>query len=50
MHLIESQFRHLMKVAVSVRKGAISSSTLFKRLRSDSKKNATYAASARSAG
>jgi TnpA family transposase len=42
--LIESQFRHLMKVAVSVREGAISSSTLLKRLRSGSKKNATYAA------
>ena len=42
--LIESQFRHLMKVAVSVREGAISSSTLHKRLRSGSKKNATYAA------
>ena len=41
--LIESQFRHLMKVAVSVREGAISSSTLLKRLRSGSKKNATYA-------
>ncbi|OKI44740.1 hypothetical protein A6A29_33900 [Streptomyces sp. TSRI0281] len=42
--LIESQFRHLMKVAVSVREGAISSSTLLKRLRPGSKKNATYAA------
>ncbi|MFF9570430.1 Tn3 family transposase [Streptomyces sp. NPDC014685] len=42
--LIESQFRHLMKVAVSVREGVISSSTLLKRLRSGSKKNATYAA------
>ncbi|MFD4975730.1 Tn3 family transposase [Streptomyces sp. NPDC058424] len=42
--LIESQFRHLMRVAVSVREGAISSSTLLKRLRSGSKKNATYAA------
>lgn len=42
--LIESQFKHLMKVAVSVREGAISSSTLLKRLRSGSKKNATYAA------
>ncbi|MFJ4806748.1 transposase [Streptomyces murinus] len=42
--LIESQFRHLMKVAVSVREGAISSSTLLKRLRSGSRKNATYAA------
>ncbi|GGY89559.1 hypothetical protein GCM10010327_20500 [Streptomyces nitrosporeus] len=42
--LIESRFRHLMKVAVSVREGAISSSTLLKRLRSGSKKNADYAA------
>ncbi|MGW8760885.1 Tn3 family transposase [Streptomyces sp. NPDC055815] len=42
--LIESQFRHLMRVAVSVREGAISSSTLLKRLRSGSKRNATYAA------
>ncbi|MFJ9434537.1 Tn3 family transposase [Streptomyces sp. NPDC101490] len=42
--LIESQFRHLMRVAVSVREGAISSSALLKRLRSGSKKNATYAA------
>ncbi|MFF8385598.1 Tn3 family transposase [Streptomyces kanasensis] len=42
--LIESQFRHLMRVAVSVREGTISSSTLLKRLRSGSRKNATYAA------
>ncbi|MFI1890782.1 Tn3 family transposase [Streptomyces jumonjinensis] len=42
--LIESQFRHLMRVAVSVREGAISSSTLLKRLRSGSRKNATYTA------
>ncbi|MFF9322446.1 Tn3 family transposase [Streptomyces sp. NPDC014728] len=42
--LIESQFRHLMRVAVSVREGAISCSTLLKRLRSRSKKNATYTA------
>ncbi|MFJ8509743.1 Tn3 family transposase [Streptomyces avermitilis] len=42
--MIESQFRHLMRVAVSVREGAISSSTLLKRLRSGSRKNATYAA------
>ncbi|MFF4456651.1 Tn3 family transposase [Streptomyces goshikiensis] len=41
---IESQFRHLMRVAVSVREGTISSSTLLKRLRSGSRKNATYAA------
>ncbi|AWN25376.1 hypothetical protein DKG71_04115 [Streptomyces sp. NEAU-S7GS2] len=42
--LIESQFRHLMKVAASVREGAISSSTLLKRLRSGSHKNSTYTA------
>ncbi|MXM64768.1 Tn3 family transposase [Streptomyces sp. HUCO-GS316] len=42
--LIEWQFRHLMRVAVSVREGAISSSTLLKRLRSGSRKNATYTA------
>ncbi|MGX8904724.1 Tn3 family transposase [Streptomyces netropsis] len=42
--LIESQFRHLMKVAVSVREGVIPLSTLLKRLRSGSKKNATSAA------
>ncbi|MFE9999890.1 Tn3 family transposase [Streptomyces avermitilis] len=42
--LIESQFRHLMRVAVSVREGTVSSSTLLKRLRSGSRKNATYAA------
>ncbi|MEV3994824.1 Tn3 family transposase [Streptomyces halstedii] len=42
--LIESQFRHLMRVAVTVREGTISSSTLLKRLRSGSRKNATYAA------
>ncbi|MFD3553846.1 Tn3 family transposase [Streptomyces goshikiensis] len=41
---IESQFRHLMRVAVSVREGTISSSTLLKRLRSGSSKDATYAA------
>ncbi|GAA2248534.1 hypothetical protein GCM10010368_12730 [Streptomyces roseiscleroticus] len=42
--LIESQFRHLMRVAISVREGAISSSTLPKRLRSGSWKNATCTA------
>lgn len=39
--LIESQFRHLMRVAISVREGAVSSVTLLKRLRSGSRKNAT---------
>ncbi|GAA1141710.1 transposase [Streptomyces javensis] len=42
--LIESQFRHLMRVAVSVREGVISSATQLKRLRSGSHKNATYTA------
>jgi TnpA family transposase len=42
--LIESQFRHLMRVAISVREGAISSTLLLKRLRSGSHKNATYTA------
>ncbi|MFF0630169.1 Tn3 family transposase [Streptomyces sp. NPDC004296] len=42
--LIESQFRHLMRVAVSVREGAISSATLLKRLRSGTHKNSTYTA------
>ncbi|GAA2404852.1 hypothetical protein GCM10010420_35630 [Streptomyces glaucosporus] len=42
--LIESQFRHLMRVAVSVREGVISSAALLKRLRSGSHKNATYVA------
>ncbi|RPE47094.1 TnpA family transposase [Streptomyces sp. Ag109_O5-1] len=42
--LIESQIRHLMRVAVSVREGVISSATLLKRLRSGSHKNATYTA------
>ncbi|MCP3822107.1 transposase [Streptomyces sp. A3M-1-3] len=41
--LIESQFRHLMRVAVSVREGQLSS-TLLLRLRSGSRRNATYTA------
>ncbi|WP_457468085.1 Tn3 family transposase [Streptomyces sp. TE4109] len=41
---IESRFRHLMRVAVSMHGGAISSSTLLKRLRSGSHKNSTYTA------
>ncbi len=40
----ESQFRHLTRVAVSVHEWANSSSTLLKRLRSGSRKNATYTA------
>ncbi|MFG3118017.1 Tn3 family transposase [Streptomyces sp. NPDC048197] len=40
--LIESRFQHLMKVAVSVREGAISSTLLLRRLRAGSDKNATY--------
>ncbi|MEI5098399.1 Tn3 family transposase [Streptomyces sp. PmtG] len=39
--LIESQHRHLTRVANSVRGGTISLSTLLKRLRSGSRKNAT---------
>ncbi|MEU9419827.1 Tn3 family transposase [Streptomyces sp. NPDC048272] len=42
--LIESKFRHMMRVAVSVREGTISSSTLLKNLRSGSRKKATYTA------
>jgi TnpA family transposase len=42
--LIESQFRHLMRVAISVREGALSSTLLLRRLRSGSNKNATYTA------
>src|SRR6478672_10921202 len=42
--LIESQFRHLMRVAISAREGEISSTLLLKRLRSGSRRNATYAA------
>jgi MFS family permease len=42
--LIESQFRHLMRVAVSVREGQLSSTLLLRRLRSGSRRNATYTA------
>ncbi|GAV41726.1 Tn3 family transposase [Streptomyces acidiscabies] len=42
--LIESQFKHLMRIAVSVREGSLSSTLLLKRLRSGSKRNATYTA------
>jgi TnpA family transposase len=42
--LIESQFKHLMRIAVSVREGTLSSTLLLKRLRSGSKRNATYTA------
>ncbi|MGW9136191.1 Tn3 family transposase [Streptomyces sp. NPDC055681] len=42
--LIESQFRHLMRVAISVREGAVSSTLLLRRLRAGSRKNATYTA------
>ncbi|MFI6690037.1 Tn3 family transposase [Streptomyces sp. NPDC050485] len=41
---IEPQFRHLMRVAISVRPGAISATLLLRRLRADSRKNATYTA------
>ncbi len=42
--LVESQFRHLMRVAISVREGVLSSTLLLKRLRSGSRRNATYTA------
>ncbi|MEU1801549.1 Tn3 family transposase [Streptomyces sp. NPDC019937] len=42
--LIESQFRHLMRVAISVREGVISSTLLLRRLRAGSRKNGTYTA------
>ncbi|MCX0241892.1 Tn3 family transposase [Streptomyces drozdowiczii] len=41
---MESQFRHLMRVAVSVREGVMSSATLLERLRYGSHRNATYTA------
>ncbi|MDP9843161.1 Tn3 family transposase [Streptosporangium lutulentum] len=40
--LIENHFEDLMRVAVSVREGAISSTLLLRRLRSGSKRNAHY--------
>ncbi|MFE5588014.1 Tn3 family transposase [Kitasatospora sp. NPDC056531] len=43
-HLIETHFKDLMKVIVSIREGTISSATLLKRLRSGSRRNATYTA------
>ncbi|WP_406356922.1 Tn3 family transposase [Streptomyces sp. NBC_01635] len=42
--LIETHFKDLMRVTVSVREGAISSTLLLKRLRSGSHRNATYTA------
>ncbi|MEV6957235.1 Tn3 family transposase [Streptomyces sp. NPDC051183] len=42
--LIETHFKDLMRVTVSVREGAISSALLLKRLRSGSRRNATYTA------
>jgi hypothetical protein len=42
--LIETHFKDLMRATVSIREGAISSTLLLKRLRSGSKKNATYTA------
>jgi TnpA family transposase len=42
--LIESHFRDLMRVALSVREGKISSVLLLRRLRSGSHKNAHYSA------
>ncbi|MFC9944006.1 Tn3 family transposase [Streptomyces pratensis] len=42
--LIESQFRHLMRVATSVREGSISSTLLLRRLRAGSRMNDTRTA------
>ncbi|MEU6718040.1 transposase [Nonomuraea sp. NPDC046802] len=42
--LIETHFRDLLRVAVSIRESAISSTLLLRRLRSGSRKNAHYAA------
>ncbi|MFG3545654.1 Tn3 family transposase [Streptomyces clavifer] len=42
--LIETHFKDLMRVTVSVREGTISSTLLLKRLHSGSRKNATYTA------
>ncbi|MEV6154619.1 Tn3 family transposase [Nonomuraea sp. NPDC052129] len=42
--LIETHFRDLLRVAVSIRENAISSTLLLRRLRSGSRKNAHYAA------
>lgn len=41
---MESQFRQLTRVAISVREGAISSTLLLRRLRAGSRENATYTA------
>jgi TnpA family transposase len=42
--LIEAHFRDLMRVAISVREGQLSSSLLLRRLRSGSRRNARYTA------
>jgi TnpA family transposase len=42
--LIEAHFKDLMRVAISVREGQLSSSLLLRRLRSGSKRNAHYTA------
>lgn len=42
--LIETHYRDLMRVIVSIREGTISSTLLLKRLRSGSRRNATYTA------
>lgn len=42
--LIETHFKDLMRATVSVREGTISSTLLLKRLRSVSRRNATYTA------
>ncbi|KUH36399.1 MULTISPECIES: Tn3 family transposase [Streptomyces] len=42
--LIESEFRHPLRVTISVREGAISSAMLLRRFRVGVRKNATYTA------
>ncbi|MFK0297224.1 Tn3 family transposase [Streptomyces sp. NPDC090442] len=42
--LIETHFRDLMRVIVSIREGTISSVLLLRHLRSGSRRNATYTA------
>jgi TnpA family transposase len=42
--LIETHFKDLMQIAISIREGTISSAVLLRRLRSGSRRNATYVA------
>ena len=42
--LIETHFKHLIQIAISIREGTISSAVLLRRLRSGSRRNATYVA------